>query len=99
MNEMTAFELNHLLENGEEIVILDVRESYEVAHGKIPGAQHMALGTIPDCWKSLDVSKKYAIICAAGVRSHNACVFLEEKGFNVHNVVDGMYGWRGELEF
>ncbi|MGL4820030.1 MAG: rhodanese-like domain-containing protein [Bacilli bacterium] len=98
MKELTAFQLQTALEAGENVKVIDVRESYEVANGIIPDAIHMALGTIPDRFTELDASQPYAIICAAGVRSANACMWLIDKGFDVTNVVDGMYAWRGEVQ-
>lgn len=96
MRSMTANELEELLETGTTIRILDVREDEEVAYGIIPGAHHIPLGYIPARTEELDKSATYAVICKAGGRSYQACLFLEEQGYDVINVEGGMLDWNGE---
>jgi len=96
---METTEILELLDANEDLFIIDVREDDEVAQGMIPGAQHIALGTIPDRINELDASKPYIIVCKAGARSANACSYLEAQGFNVTNLEGGMLAYDGELEF
>ncbi|AUS85840.1 rhodanese [Lysinibacillus sp. YS11] len=99
MKTMETTQLLDLLDANEDLYIIDVREEDEVAHGMIPGAQHIALGTIPERLEELDVEKPYIIVCKAGARSANACAFLEAQGFDVTNLEGGMLAYDGELEF
>ncbi|MEX3744366.1 MULTISPECIES: rhodanese-like domain-containing protein [Lysinibacillus] len=99
MKTMETTEILELLDANEDLFIIDVREDDEVAQGMIPGAQHIALGTIPDRINELDASKPYIIVCKAGARSANACSYLEAQGFNVTNLEGGMLAYDGELEF
>ena len=99
MKTMETTEILELLDANEDLYIIDVREDDEVAQGIIPGAQHIALGTIPDCINELDASKPYIIVCKAGARSANACSYLEAQGFDVTNLEGGMLAYDGELEF
>ncbi|MFZ2028427.1 MAG: rhodanese-like domain-containing protein, partial [Lactococcus raffinolactis] len=39
----------------------------------------------------------YHIICQAGVRSVQACQFLDAQGYDVTNVMEGTGAWPGEL--
>ncbi len=96
---METTEILELLDANEDLYIIDVREDDEVAQGMIPGAQHIALGTIPDRINELDASKPYIIVCKAGARSANACSYLEAQGFDVTNLEGGMLAYDGELEF
>lgn len=96
---METTEILELLDANEDLFIIDVREDDEVAQGMIPGAQHIALGTIPDRINELDASKPYIIVCKAGARSANACSYLEGQGFDVTNLEGGMLAYDGELEF
>lgn len=96
---MDTTELVNLLDANEDLYIIDVREDDEVAQGMIPGAQHIALGTIPERLDELDKSKPYIVVCKAGGRSANACAFLEAQGFDVTNLEGGMLEYDGELEF
>jgi rhodanese-related sulfurtransferase len=94
---ITSKELQEKLEAGEKLHLIDVREDYEVAYGKIPGAMHIPMNTIPEQLQHLDKEKEYIIICAAGVRSEMVCRYMHEKGFKVVNMEGGMYSWEGEL--
>jgi len=99
MKSMETTQLLELLDANEDLYIIDVREEDEVAHGMIPGAQHIALGTIPERLEELDETKPYIIVCKAGGRSANACSYLEAQGFDVTNLEGGMLAYDGELEF
>ncbi|WP_068983058.1 rhodanese-like domain-containing protein [Lysinibacillus xylanilyticus] len=99
MKTMETTEILELLDANEDLYIIDVREDDEVAQGMIPGAQHIAIGTIPDRINELDASKPYIIVCKAGARSANACSYLEAQGFDVTNLEGGMLAYDGELEF
>jgi len=96
---MDTTQLLERLDANEDLYIIDVREDDEVAQGVIPGAQHIALGTIPERLGELDTTKPYIIVCKAGGRSANACAYLEEQGFDVTNLEGGMLAYDGELEF
>ncbi len=98
MKEITAKELEQKLESGEKLHIIDVREDFEVAMGKIPGAKHIPLGQIPERLEELDKEEHYYMVCRSGGRSSNACQFLIQSGYNVTNMVGGMLDWEGEVE-
>lgn len=99
MKLMDTTQLLERLDANEDLYIIDVREDDEVAQGVIPGAQHIALGTIPERLGELDTTKPYIIVCKAGGRSANACAYLEAQGFDVTNLEGGMLAYDGELEF
>ena len=99
MKVITTEQLLQKLDAGEEISIIDVRESDEVANGIIPGAKHIALGQIESSMDQLDKSVPHYIVCKAGGRSAMACEILEENGYNVTNIAGGMMDWNGEVQF
>ncbi|MBE1553086.1 rhodanese-like domain-containing protein [Sporosarcina limicola] len=98
MKEITTIEVQNLIEKGEQLHVVDVREADEVAAGTIPGAIHIPLGDIPARISELDVSKSYILICRSGARSGRATAFLTEKGYDVANMVGGILEWEGETE-
>lgn len=98
MKTISAKELEQKLLAGEKINIIDVREDFEVESGKIPGAKHIALGTIPERLNELDKNEHYYMVCRSGGRSSSACEFLIQNGYNVTNMVGGMLVWEGEVE-
>lgn len=99
MKTMTTDELVNLLDANEDLHVIDVREDFEVEHGMIPGAIHIPLGSIPERTNELDEKTSYIVVCKGGVRSANACEFLEAQGFDVTSLEGGMMAYDGELEF
>lgn len=98
MREISAAELATKLKLGEKLNIIDVREDEEVAQGKIPGAEHISLGQLPDRLNEVDKNNHYYLVCRSGGRSGKACTFLEEQGYDVINMAGGMLDWNDEVE-
>jgi rhodanese-related sulfurtransferase len=98
MKQLTAKEVETLLNNGEALNIIDVREVEEVAAGKIPGAVNIPLGLLEFRMHELDKAKEYIVVCRSGGRSARAAQFLESHGFNVINMTGGMLDWEGPVE-
>lgn len=98
MKQMTAKEVEALLNEGKKLNIIDVREVDEVAAGKIPGAVNISLGLVEFRMHELDKSKEYIMVCRSGGRSGRATQFLESYGFKVVNMAGGMLAWEGKFE-
>lgn len=97
MKEITVEQLKQRLDNGEELNVIDVREADEYAEYNI-GAKHIPLGNIVGMQlEELDDLKDEEIIihCRSGKRSMQACMVLEQVGFNnVVNVTGGVMAWQ-----
>lgn len=98
MKQINTIELSNRLNESPTLKVVDVRESYEVAQGKVPGAIHIALGQLTSKVDELDKNTTYAVICQSGYRSLMACQFLEQHGYSVLNVMGGMSAWQGKME-
>ncbi|KEF35973.1 Rhodanese-related sulfurtransferase [Schinkia azotoformans MEV2011] len=98
MKQISAKEVETLINEGKKIDIIDVREDFEVATGKIPGAVHIPIGSIEFRMDELDKSKEYIIVCHSGARSGAVTRFLEGHGFNATNMSGGVVEWEGEIE-
>ena len=96
--EITTEDLKRKLENGEDVLLVDVREDEEVEMGMIPNAKHIKMGDIPANLDQLDKEKEYVFICRSGRRSENVCAYLQDQGFKVRNMVGGMLEWEGEVK-
>jgi rhodanese-related sulfurtransferase len=75
--------------------VIDVRETDEYVSGHVPGAVHVALGTVPDhvdVFRSPSDQVTY-VICKAGGRSMRAAEFLAEQGVITVNVAGGTMAW------
>jgi rhodanese-related sulfurtransferase len=69
--------------------IIDVRSPQEIAGGTIPGAEAMPLNL-----HEFDPKETYVFICRSGARSAQACMFMQQRGFeDVYNLRGGMIGW------
>jgi rhodanese-related sulfurtransferase len=98
MKQLTAKEVEVLVNEGKALDIIDVREVDEVAAGKIPGAINIPLGLIEFRMNELDKSKEYIMVCRSGGRSGQASQFLESHGYNVINMSGGILAWEGKVE-
>ncbi|HEY4552051.1 MAG TPA: rhodanese-like domain-containing protein [Bacillaceae bacterium] len=98
MKQITAKEVEKLLDKGSELNLIDVREAEEVKAGKIPGAVNIPLGLIEFRIHELDKSKEYTMVCRSGGRSGRATQFLESQGFRAVNLAGGMLDWEGPTE-
>ncbi|WP_019154913.1 rhodanese-like domain-containing protein [Robertmurraya massiliosenegalensis] len=94
---ITTEELEKKIENGENLLLIDVREEEEVEQGMIEGAKHIPMGQIPNHLDELDKDKEYIFICRSGRRSENVCHYLQDQGYKVRNMVGGMLEWNGEV--
>ncbi len=97
-NQITNGELEQRLEENTT-VILDVRETEEYAQGHIPGSVLIPLGQLDNRCDELNKDQEIFVICKSGGRSNQACLILQENGFEeVFNVLPGMSGWTGPID-
>ena len=90
------------LENDKNALVLDVRTADECADGIIPKAINIDLykgqGFIYEV-DALDKSKNYYVYCKAGARSEQACILMQELGFeNTYNLIGGFMNWKGDVQ-
>ena len=95
INEIDASELVRWLQDSESnLRIIDVRQPGEIAAGTVPGAEPMPLQTLPLRMDELDRKQKLVFICRTGARSAQACMFLQQQGYeNVLNLRGGVTAW------
>tara|TARA_Y100001970_G_C14099551_1_gene784688 strand:+ start:53 stop:367 length:315 start_codon:yes stop_codon:yes gene_type:complete len=82
----------------KSLKIIDVREDYEIKKSSIKGSVYIPLGEIPSSANKLIKEQKYAIICKSGYRSYNACIYLQNMGYDVINVEGGITKWAQEVD-
>jgi len=100
MPEITATELKQRLDNGDDIQIVDVRESFEVAIAAIPNTIHIPLGEVVNRMAEIDPNRETVVHCKGGVRSANAIGALKRSGFtgNLINLKGGIMAWSNEVD-
>ena len=96
MNDLE--ESKGVYERKDDIQIVDVREPYEWEAGRIEGAIHIPLNDLMGGKgiEDLDTAKPVAVVCRSGNRSELASLMLKARGFDAHNMRDGMEGWARE---
>ncbi len=84
---------------GEDLTLVDVRESWELAICALPQAQHIAMGEIPERWRELPAHKSIVVICRSGQRSQHVAQFLQDKGLPlVENLAGGILAWGRDID-
>ncbi len=96
--DISGEELHSLLEDGEQFLLVDVREEEEYEQGHIPGAILFPLGQLKENHALLDPEEAIVLICRSGLRSAEAAEFLSEQGYDrVYNLEGGMLDWPGQV--
>jgi len=94
INEIEVTELAQLKEKGETVRVIDIRQPAELNSGIIPGAEALPMHTIPLRMNELKRDEKLIMVCRSGARSAQACMFLQQQGYdNVFNLRGGMIAW------
>lgn len=89
-------ELSDWYEKGEDFLILDTRNEYEVRLGTFEGAKSLkidhfvdfpkAMAEAPEDWKS----KKIVTFCTGGIRCEKAAPYLRSIGFEAYQLEGGI---------
>lgn len=75
--------------------LLDVRGAPEIAAAKIPGAEHVFIGELPDRLDALDRTGAWTVMCGSGARATIAASILLRAGFrDVDLFLGSMSAWR-----
>ncbi len=99
IKSMTPIQLSENLRNGNNIQLIDVRESYEQDIANI-GGELMPLNGIETFTDKISREGKVVIYCRTGVRSKNAIEKLEKEfGFdNLYNLTGGILAWSNDVD-
>ena len=94
MKEISVSELARRHDDGEDLVLLDVREPDELATAAIPWALAIPMAQVPQRLAELPAGKPIAVLCHGGGRSGRVTAFLNENGFpEAVNVAGGIDAW------
>jgi len=97
--EVSPRALKAELDEGRDLVVLDVREpfEYEIAH--IGNAKLIPLGQLPAHVNELDTARPIVVYCHTGQRSAQAVRFLNSMGFKkAKNLKGGIKAWGTEVD-
>lgn len=92
--EITIETFKEIRDNGNTIVVLDVREYHEYDICNIEGSVLIPLGELSDRLEELNEEDEIVVHCHHGVRSMKATQLLRDRGFkNVKNLQGGIDAW------
>lgn len=99
IKEMTVEELKASVDAGEQPVVIDVREGWELDISSLPFARHIPMGQIIDRLDELDPKIPLIIMCRSGGRSMQIARALESRGFgSVANLTGGILAWGERID-
>lgn len=97
--EMTPGEFVALRKSGANVVLLDVREGWELDVAKVDGITHIPMGEVAGRIGELDPARQTVVLCRSGRRSMEIAKFLAQNGFrSVANLKGGILAWGQELD-
>ena len=97
VKETTVDEVKQQLDNGNKVLLVDVREESEFAKDHLPGAIHLGKGVIERDVETRvpDPNTPMVLYCGGGFRSAMAADNLQKMGYtNVLSMDGGVREWR-----
>ncbi len=97
--EVSAAELKRIIDAGEPITLLDVREPHEWDINRIEPARLTPLSQFEQFIPDLNPQDDIYLYCYKGKRSLTALKQLQEKGFKqLHSLAGGIDKWAEEID-
>ena len=98
--EITPEKLKKKLDAKEKIVVLDVREPWEIQTAHVANTKDIPMGDIPKrAHQELDPEEHIVVMCHHGVRSANVTAWLQQQGFEkVQSLQGGIDRWAKEID-
>jgi rhodanese-related sulfurtransferase len=94
IREISALELKSRRDRGENPVVVDVREDWELQLARIPDVVHVPMSQIPARLGEFQRDAEIIVMCHAGGRSMRVAHFLASQGFtDVANLSGGISAW------
>jgi len=97
--EIEPEELKRMMNNGDRVTVIDVRESQERQISKITGSVSIPLNKIKEKVNELSRSDLIVLQCRTGIRSAKALKILRDAGFNnLKNLKGGINAWADQVD-
>src|SRR4051795_3413080 len=79
-----------------EIQLVDVREDYEHAAGRIAGARHVTLGELAARADTIERDRPVVFYCRVGARSAMAAAAFRRAGWEAYSMAGGLVAWEAD---
>ena len=93
--EVTPQRARELLD-GDDAVVVDVRETYEREAGHIQGSRHIELERLASQAETLPRDKTIVFHCRLGSRSAMAAQAFRASGYDAWSMAGGLQRWQDE---
>ncbi len=94
VGEISAPELKARRDRGENPLVLDVREDWELQLARIPNVVHVPMNQLPTRLAEFSPDTETIVMCHAGARSMRVAQYLANQGFTkVYNLSGGIAAW------
>jgi len=90
--ELTPERAAEMIESGDAQLV-DVRQDFEWEAGRIPGAVHIPLETLPGRSAEIDRERPVIFACRSGARSAMATDAFRASGIEAYNLGGGLEAW------
>ena len=99
VREISVEELKARRDRGENPLVLDVREAWELQLASIPGVVHVPMNQVPARLAEFARDTETIVMCHAGGRSMRVAQYLSNQGFsNVANLSGGISAWSESVD-
>jgi len=96
---LTPAQLKAMLDDGQRVKLLDVREPAEWPINRLPGATLIPLGELPNHLAELPQTEQVVAYCKTGVRSAEALALLKQSGFSTaRHLGGGITAWAKTID-
>lgn len=96
--DVTVEEVAAVLERGDQVQLVDVREPWEAEIAALPGATLIPLGSIESRLAELDPDVPVIAYCHHGMRSEDAADRLRAAGFTARSMTGGVHRWSRQID-
>ena len=97
--EIEPNELAELMQRGQQVRLIDVREPHELEISRLEGAEVIPLGMLAAHMHELDSAEDIVLLCKSGTRSARALELLAGAGFRkIKNLRGGINAWAHDVD-
>lgn len=99
MSDIGVDELARRRAAGEDVLIVDVREPWEVEIASIPGATYIPMARVAADPTVVPRDREVVVMCHAGGRSRRVVQLLTAAGYDrVRNLAGGIDAWSRKVD-
>ncbi len=93
---ISASDLECYLDEGTDMVLVDIRDTEDFEQGHIEGAINIPSEDLPVRWRELSTEQLIIIYCYRGPKGMLAARNLSKAGYRAANVCGGIQAYRGK---